>query len=152
MDGTGTSPNILAVGQGPRANGFSPNPVPWETMVTITGTNLQGVTQVHLRWRRVRRSSDRADGDIADRCTVPAGALTGPVSLTDRGNTVTSTAIFKIAPKITDFTPGTAVGGSGDLVTVNGTNLRARDGESDGEGGEDDGAGEPDPVEHARPS
>ncbi len=59
---------------------------------------------------------------------MPAGALTGPVSLTDGVNTVTSTAIFKIAPKITDFTPGTAVGGSEDLVTVNGTNLRAATG------------------------
>ena len=126
VDGTGTSPNILAVGQGPRANVFRPNPASVGTTVTITGTNLQQVMQVTFGGGVTAVPFGQTATSL--QVQVPPDALMGPVSLTDLGNTVTSTAILKIAPKITDFTPGTAVGGSGDLVTVNGTNLRAATG------------------------
>jgi hypothetical protein len=56
---------------------------------------------------------------------VPADALAGPVALTDGIDTVTGTAIFKIVPQIPGFTPPDVVGGSTDVVTVSGTNLRA---------------------------
>ena len=70
------------------------------------------------------------EGDSQNlKVTVPAGALTGPVALTNGTETTTIVAILKIAPRIDDFTPGEVVGGSDDLVTVNGTNLRAATGE-----------------------
>ncbi len=42
---------------------------------------------------------------------VPPGAVTGPVSLTNPTGTAASAGSFRVAPKITDFTPDTAVGG-----------------------------------------
>ena len=45
----GTHPErarILTVAQPPRATAFSPNPAPVDATVTITGTNLAGVTGV----------------------------------------------------------------------------------------------------------
>jgi hypothetical protein len=56
------------------------------------------------------------------RVVVPAGALTGPVSITNGVNTGVSAAIFKLLPKITGFTPGTASLGS--AVIVSGTSLK----------------------------
>ena len=36
---------------------------------------------------------------------VPGGAVTGPVTLTNPTGATTSTAVFKVAPKIAVFTP-----------------------------------------------
>ncbi len=58
--------------------------------------------------------------------TVPAGATTGPISVTVSGTTVTSTNKFGVVsvpppPIITGFTPG--IGSAGTSVTVTGTTL-----------------------------
>jgi hypothetical protein len=60
---------------------------------------------------------------------VPAGARSGVLSVTTPVGVGPSLTIFKVLPKITGFAPPSAVGGSGDVVTVNGTNLRALTGE-----------------------
>jgi hypothetical protein len=60
---------------------------------------------------------------------VPAGALTGPVSITNVIGTAASGASFKVLPKITGFAPPTAVGGSATVIVVTGTNLRAAAGQ-----------------------
>ena len=54
--------------------------------------------------------------------------MTGPVTVTDGSLSSTSTVNFRVAPKIATVLPGTAVGGSEDLVTVTGTNLVAQTG------------------------
>ena len=51
--------------------------------------------------------------------TVPAGATTGTIAVTNDGGTATSP--FKVTPRITGFSPSPAR--IGDTVTVNGTNL-----------------------------
>jgi hypothetical protein len=52
---------------------------------------------------------------------VPAGALTGPVSVTNPAGTGSTTARFTVRPKISGFTPaGAIVGGQ---VIVTGTSL-----------------------------
>lgn len=62
------------------------------------------------------------------RATVPAGAVTGAVTVTTTGGTATSAAKYTVtlpkppAPKITTFSPW--VGKVGGQVTVRGTNLR----------------------------
>jgi hypothetical protein len=128
VDGTATSSDSLAVIQGPRANSFSPNPAPVGTLLTIRGANLLGVINVTFSGG-VTVPPDQVVSATTLKVTVPAGALTGPVALTNGTETTTSVAILKIAPRIDDFTPGEVVGGSDDLVTVNGTNLRAATGE-----------------------
>jgi uncharacterized repeat protein (TIGR03803 family) len=53
--------------------------------------------------------------------TVPAGALTGPVTVTSGATTLTSPQTFKVLPTITGFTPSS--GTVGTPVTVTGTGL-----------------------------
>jgi hypothetical protein len=128
VDGTTTSANSLTVIQGPRANTFSPNPAPVGTLLTIAGANLLGVTDVTFSGG-VTISPDQVVSATTLKVTVPDGAMTGPVALTNGTGTTTSVAILKIAPRIDDFTPNQVMGGSDDPVTVNGMNLRAAAGE-----------------------
>jgi uncharacterized repeat protein (TIGR03803 family) len=53
--------------------------------------------------------------------TVPAGALTAPVTVTTGSKTLTSPQAFKVKPKILSFSP--ASGPVGTLVTINGSGL-----------------------------
>ena len=127
VDGTATSPGNLAVTQPPRATGFSPNPAPVGTTLTITGTNLQTVTSV--TFSGVGPVAPLAPPTATSlKVQVPEGAVTGPVIVTDGSLSSTSTVNFRVAPKIATVLPGTAVGGSEDLVTVTGTNLVAQTG------------------------
>jgi uncharacterized repeat protein (TIGR03803 family) len=52
---------------------------------------------------------------------VPAGALTGAVTVTTGSTTLTSPQTFKVKPKITTFSPPS--GSTGTLVTINGSGL-----------------------------
>ena len=52
---------------------------------------------------------------------VPAGAHTGPVTVTTGATTLTSPQTFKVKPKITSFSPPS--GTTGTLVTINGSGL-----------------------------
>jgi uncharacterized repeat protein (TIGR03803 family) len=52
---------------------------------------------------------------------VPAGALTGAVTVTTGSTTLTSPQTFKVKPKITSFSPSS--GSAGTLVTINGSGL-----------------------------
>jgi len=109
------------VQQPPRATGFSPNPAPVGTTLTITGTNLLGVTAVTFS------GAGPVPPLVPPTATslkvmVPPGAVTGPVTLTNGVGTTTSTAIFKLLPKITGFTP--PVASLDTNVVVSGTNLK----------------------------
>jgi len=53
--------------------------------------------------------------------TVPAGALTGPVTVTTFTNTMKSNRAFLVTPQITSFTPANGIVGSS--VTINGISL-----------------------------
>jgi uncharacterized repeat protein (TIGR03803 family) len=55
------------------------------------------------------------------RATLPAGALTGDVTVTTGTTTLTSSHTFKVLPAITSFTP--ASGSAGTSVTIKGTGL-----------------------------
>jgi hypothetical protein len=52
---------------------------------------------------------------------VPAGAHTGPVTVTTGATTLTSPQTFKVKPKVTSFSPPS--GSTGTLVTIKGSGL-----------------------------
>ena len=121
VDGTATSPGNLTVTQPPRATSFSPNPAPVGTFLTITGTNLLGVTEVAFTGG-VTAVPIGLPTATSLKVTVPEGAVTGPVTVTNGTGATASAAIFKLLPKITGFTPPVAPLDS--AVVVNGTNLQ----------------------------
>jgi hypothetical protein len=127
VDGTTPSATDLTVIQPPRATAFAPAAAVVGTAVTITGTNLAGVTGVTFAGGVTVAPTPVTATSL--RAVVPAGALTGPVSITNGIGTGVSTVVFRVAPRITDFAPASAVGGSTTVIAVTGTNLRAATGQ-----------------------
>jgi uncharacterized repeat protein (TIGR03803 family) len=81
--------------------GFSSSSVVKFDGVQATGVVLQGTTYITV--------------------PVPAGALTGSVSVTTGSTTLTSNSIFKVLPKVKSFTP--ASGSVGTSVIITGASL-----------------------------
>jgi hypothetical protein len=106
--------------QAPTITGFTPMSGPVGTSVTISGTNFTGATAVAFN---TVSASFIVTSDTAIQATVPAGATTGPLSVTKPGGTVASASNFTVVnpPTITSFAP--ARGPVGTSVTINGTNF-----------------------------
>lgn len=85
----------------PTIGSFSPTSGAVGVTVTITGTNLDGATAV--RFNGASASFSGVSGTQVQ-ATVPAGASSGPISVTTPGGTATSTASFTVT------SPPTAVG------------------------------------------
>lgn len=126
IDGLGTSAVSLTVLQPPRVTSFTPATGPVGISVTVAGAFLDGATAVTFTGPITVTPTAVTGTSVT--AVVPAGALTGPVSVTNSLGTGTGTAVFKVAPRITGFTPPSAVAGSSTLVTVTGNNLRAATG------------------------
>jgi len=120
--GTATSATALTVVQPPRAVSFAPVAAVVSTDVAITGTNMAGATLV--TFTGAVSVTPTAVTATSLHAVVPAGALTGPVTVTNPIGSAPSAASFKVLPKITGFAPPTAVGGSATVVTVDGFNLK----------------------------
>ncbi len=95
--GPATSATPFTVVAGPAITSFSPTSGPVGTDVTVTGTNLTGVTAVKFNGTTAVFTTSTATSVTA---TVPSGATTGKITVTTPGGTATSA---------TDFTVGTAV-------------------------------------------
>lgn len=102
----------------PRITSFSPASAPVGAQVFIIGANFTGTTAVRFNGVSATFTVQSSTSIIA---TVPVGATTGPVTVVTPNATVTSTIIFKVAPKITGFQPGTGI--PGQNVTILGTSL-----------------------------
>ncbi|HEY0156591.1 MAG TPA: IPT/TIG domain-containing protein [Thermoanaerobaculia bacterium] len=96
---------------------FAPAGAPWGTSVDISGVNFQGTTAVSFNGVSAATFSANSAGTKIV-ATVPAGATTGPVTVTAQGGTATSTKNFGVPPEVTSFTP--SEGGGGTTVTLTG--------------------------------
>ena len=96
---------------------FTPTFGPAGTGVTITGANFTGATAISFNGVTAT-FTEGPPGTITT--TVPAGATTGPITVTtpSSGPLVTTTR-FTVTPAITSFAPATGPVGTG--VTITGT-------------------------------
>ncbi|NUQ63491.1 MAG: IPT/TIG domain-containing protein [Pirellulales bacterium] len=103
-DGTATSAASFAVLLPPEITAFTPASGQAGTEVTISGRNLTGTTQVLFNGTAAVYT---VDSDSQLRATVPDGATTGPIQLTNGGGTQTSATPFTVLapPRITSFSP-----------------------------------------------
>jgi hypothetical protein len=105
----------------PTVTSFSPTSGPVGSVVTVNGSNFVDVSVVAFNGTPAGVNSLISATQLT--ATVPAGATTGPISVTNTGGTGTSTGSFSViivaAPTVTSFTP--ASGAIGSSVTVNGS-------------------------------
>ncbi|HEY6968876.1 MAG TPA: hypothetical protein VJA94_06720, partial [Candidatus Angelobacter sp.] len=111
--------DIVAFLEGISFSPFAPIFGPVGTGVTITGTSFTGATAVSFNGVPATFTVDPS-GTITT--TVPAGATTGPITVTTPGSgPLTTTTRFTVTPAITSFAPGNGPFGTG--VTITGTNF-----------------------------
>jgi hypothetical protein len=96
-----------AGGTSPTITGFTPTSGPAGTSVAISGTNFTGATAVAFNGMS---ASFTVASDTAIEATVPAGATTGPLSVTTPGGTPTSTSNFTVQETLTAANAGTGSG------------------------------------------
>ncbi|MDZ7695561.1 MAG: IPT/TIG domain-containing protein [Deltaproteobacteria bacterium] len=119
-EGTGESEENFTFIEAPTITSFTPTSGGTGTIVTITGTNLSGVTA--MNFGGTGPSDFTVDNDTQITATVGSGS-TGKVSVTAPGGTATSNDNFTFidAPTITSFTPTS--GGNGTTVVITGTHF-----------------------------
>jgi IPT/TIG domain len=105
----------------PTITSFTPTAGPIGTIVTITGTKFCGTTAV--KFNTTTATAFTVNSATSITATVPTGATTGKISVTNSVSTATSAADFVVAglPTITSFTP--AFGPVGTSVKITGTNF-----------------------------
>lgn len=91
--GPATSSTDFTVVAGATITSFTPTSGPVGTSVTITGTNLTGVTAVKFNGVSATFTTSTATSVTA---TVPAGATTGKITVTTPGGTATSATDFTV--------------------------------------------------------
>jgi len=118
--GAGISANAFVVTFAPVINTFAPASGLVGSAVTITGNNFNGVNAVNFNGVS---ASFTIDSNIQIRATVPAGATTGKISVTNLDGTTQSANNFIVLlpPSISSFTPES--GPTGTAVTITGNNF-----------------------------
>ena len=104
----------------PTIFGFSPGAGPVGSSVTITGANFNVGTPV-VRFHGVASTSISAVSFGQLSAVVPAGATTGPISITTTDGSYTNSSTFYLPASITSFTPTNSAPGT--TVTITGQNL-----------------------------
>jgi YD repeat-containing protein len=113
---TRTAANVLSV------LGFNPTRGGAGTVVTVYGTGFSSMPGANtVRFNGVQANVTAA-GNGALTVEAPAGAATGPISVTASSGTATSAGVFTVCgPSFTGFTP--AIADVGQVVTINGANF-----------------------------
>jgi hypothetical protein len=98
--GSATSANAFTVTTAPPPaptfSSFTPTSGPVGTKVTITGTGFTGTTRVAFSGTS---ASFTVSSNTSITATVPAGARTGPISVTSPGGTATSSRSFRVTKR-----------------------------------------------------
>ena len=110
--------DIIAFLEGISFSPFAPTFGPAGTSVTINGTNFTGATAVSFNGVTAT-FTEGPPGVITT--TVPAGATTGPITVTTAGGPLVTTTRFTVTPAMSSFAP--ANGPVGTAVTITGTNF-----------------------------
>jgi hypothetical protein len=120
---TGTSSASFTVTASPPSiSSFTPASGPVGTSVDVQGTNLTGATSVKFNGTPDPSFVVNSSTDVT--AHVPAGATSGPISVTSPGGTANSSSSFTVTaspPTISSFTPSSGPVGTG--VDIQGTNF-----------------------------
>ena len=121
--GTGTSASLFTVPLRPVITSFTPNQGPVGTTVVLAGRYFTGATQVGFGGVAATPLSLPNNPDTQLTVTVPAGAITGPLSVTTPQGTGVSDGSFTVVPPpaLTSISPASGV--VGVSVTLTGTAL-----------------------------
>ena len=119
--GTATSPSDFVIAVPPTVTGFSPGSGAPGTPVVITGTNFNTANAVAFNTTSTIGLTIYSPTEI--RVTVPAGATTGKIKVTNAAGGAYSAAAFLVRPTITSFSPGTGLPGFN--VTIHGANFES---------------------------
>jgi len=119
--GTATSASDFVVVRPPTIASVSPSSGPVGSVVTITGTNLGSVTSATVNGLDAGPVTVLSPTSI--RITVPGGATSGKIGVTNPSSSAISAAAFTLTPAITGLSP--ARGEPGTSVTISGTTLGA---------------------------
>ena len=119
-----TSFTVNSGGSAPTITNFTPTSGGEGTIVTVNGTNF--TSSAVVKFNGLTGTGFVFKSATKVKAHVPAGATTGPISVTTAFGTGTSATDFTVlsggsAPTITNFTPTS--GPVGTLVTINGTNF-----------------------------
>ena len=112
----GVGQSLALVAPIPAVSGFSPAAGGVGTLVTINGRNVGSATSVTFGGVT---ATPTIVSPTQIRATVPAGARTGKIGVTNPNGTGLSAAVFKVLPKLTSFSPGS--GAAGTSVTISGS-------------------------------
>lgn len=104
----------------PTLSGFAPAFGPVGTAVTLSGANFNAGTPV-VRFTGVAAATPTGITFSQMTVVVPAGAGTGPISVTTADGSDTNTALFYLPATITSFAPTNAAPGT--RVMISGRNL-----------------------------
>ncbi len=112
---------VVGAAAAPTITTFTPTVGPVGTAVTITGTNFGCTTAV--KFNTTTATSFTLNSATSITATVPAGATTGKISVTNTVSTATSPTDFTVVgvPTIASFTP--TYGPVGTSVKITGTNF-----------------------------
>ena len=111
--------DIIAFLEGISFSPFAPIFGPAGTSVTITGANFTGATAVSFNGVAAT-FTENPPGTLTT--TVPAGATTGPITVTTPGSgPLKTTTRFTVTPAVSSFAPANGPVGTG--VTITGTNF-----------------------------
>lgn len=105
----------------PQVTNISPSQGNPGTTVTVTGTGFTGVEAVNggsVDFSNGVSATYTVNSDTQLTVQVPAGAVTGPITL-HTPNTAADSATFTVLTSITGFSP--TAGGAGTAVTISGT-------------------------------
>jgi IPT/TIG domain/Right handed beta helix region len=118
---TTTAFTVAQTTSAPQISSFSPTSGPVGTSVTINGSGFSTASGVKFNGNS---ASFKANSNSQIVTTVPTGATTGGISVTDTGGTAVSPTAFTVtqsttAPQISSFTPTS--GSTGTSVTISGS-------------------------------